>query len=86
MKKDNFIGDFYDDWSIGETCDTVTLESNHPVKSEKSRLEDSFIFYTHECKDDEIAYFKIDMNLINLLPDAYLGNVSKTNDLNRLSK
>ena len=37
--------------------------------------DDITIFYTHECKDDEIAYFKVDVNLINILPGDYLGNV-----------
>ena len=35
------------------------------------------MLYTHECKDDEIAYFKVDVNLIGSLPDSYLGNVWK---------
>ena len=60
------IKDFYDDWSIEETCDTVTLESSH----DRGQL-----FYTYECKDDQIAYFKVDVNLIDILPDTYLGNV-----------
>ena len=33
------------------------------------------MFYTHECKDDEIAYFKVDVNLLFQLPNGYLGNV-----------
>ena len=66
--KDNLINDFYDDWSIEKTCDTVTLESSHPV------MPSSMMFYTHECKDDQIAYFKVDVNLIGFLPN-YLGNV-----------
>ena len=68
------IKDFYDDWSIEETCDTVTLESSHPLKPPNS-LNNGRIFYTHECKDDQIAYFKVDVNLIDILPDTYLGNV-----------
>ena len=35
----------------------------------------SEMFYTHECENDEIAYFKVDVNLIGSLPNAYLGNV-----------
>ena len=85
--KDNLINDFYDDWSIEKTCDTVTLESSHPFKAPTDSSTDlwtdswtllggnSQMFYTHECKDDEIAYFKVDVNLIGRVPDAYLGNV-----------
>ena len=43
------------------------------------------MFYTQQCKDDEIAYFKVDVNLIGFLPDDYLGNVRRMNDLNCLS-
>ena len=81
--KDNLLGDFYHDWSIKETCDTVTLESSHPLKPSKSGKTGLMIF-THECEDDQIAYFKIDVNLIDILPDNYLGNVWKTNNLNYL--
>ena len=57
-------------------CDTVTLESSHPFKS--SNFEDSRrMLYTHECKDDEIAYFRVNVNLIGSLPNSYLGNVLK---------
>ena len=63
------IKDFYDNWSIEKTCDTVTLESSHPL----TRPHDG-MFYTHECKDDEIAYFKVDVNLIDK-SDNHLGNV-----------
>ena len=62
------MSDFYDNWSIEATCDTTTLESSHPVK------HTSGMFYTHECKDDEIAYFKVDVNLIDTSLD-HLGNV-----------
>ena len=82
--KDNLLGDFYHDWSIKETCDTVTLESSHPFR-DSNYFGNSFIFYTHECKDDEIAYFKVDVNLIGFLPDNYLGNVWEMNNLNYLS-
>ena len=71
--KDNLIKDFYDDWSIEKTFDTVTLESRHPMKP--SYFGTSEMFYTHECENDEIAYFKVDVNLIGSLPNAYLGNV-----------
>ena len=55
-----------------EACDTVTLESSHPIK-----LPNGYgnMFYTLECKDDEIAYFKVDVNLIDSLPNTYLGYV-----------
>ena len=69
-----------------KTCDTLELESSHPLIPSAARI-DTFghqpifgkphVFYTHECKNDEIAYFKVDVNLIGSLPDAYLGNVSK---------
>ena len=75
--KDDSIQDFYDNWSIDATCDTVTLESSHPTP--KSGFS-QHMFYTHECKDDEIAYFKVNVNLISSLPDTYLGNVRKTYD------
>ena len=39
------------------------------------------MLYTHECENDEIAYFKVDVNLIRSLPDAYLGNVSEMSEL-----
>ena len=72
--KDNLIKDFYDVWSIKETCDTITLESSHPLKSKA--FEFGEIVYTHECEDDEIAYFKVDMNLIPTLQTlTFLGIV-----------
>ena len=74
LKKDNLINDFYDDWSIVKTCDTVTLESSHPLKS-PDRYSFHRMFYTHECEDDEIAYFKVDVNLINISADSHLGNI-----------
>ena len=75
--KDDLIKDFYDNWSIKKTCDTVKLESSHPIlrSSDSLDMEGGQMFYTHECKDDEIAYFKVDVNLIDSLPDTYLGNV-----------
>ena len=62
--------DFYYNWSIKKTCDTVTLESSHPLEYIWREM-----FFTYECKDDEIAYFKVDVNLIGVLPANYLGNV-----------
>ena len=81
--KDNLIGDFYDDWSIEETCDTVTLESSHPLRPPNT-ITVQTIFYTHECKDDKIAYFKVDVNLIGSLPSAYLGNICEMYESNSI--
>ena len=61
--------DFKGSWSLKKTCNTIYLESKHPLT-----YWEPFI-YTHECKDTEIAYFKVDENLIDNLPDAYLGIV-----------
>ena len=77
MQKDTSIEDFYDDWSIEETCDTVTIESSHPIRPPNSEDILTQMFYTHECKDDEIVYFKVDVNMIGSLPQAYLGNVGE---------
>ena len=68
------IQDFYDDWSIERTCDSVTLESSHPLRPATLEwVNNKQMFYTHECQDDEIAYFKVHVNLIDNLPNAYLG-------------
>ena len=78
LKKENLVNDFYHNWSIDKTCDTVTLESSHPLNSPNSYYyihPEQTMFYTHECKHDEIAYFKVDMNLIDTLPEAFLGNI-----------
>ena len=74
LKKDNVINDFYHDWSIVKTCDTVTIESSHPLRPPNSK-DDIGMVYSHQCNDDEISYFKVDMNLINSLPWTYLGSV-----------
>ena len=66
------IKDFYDNWSIEKTCDTVTLESSHPLPYVDIAVE---MFFTYECEDDEIAYFKVDVNLIGLPDLSKLGNV-----------
>ena len=50
------------------------MESSHPLKPPNSE-DFSQMFYTYECEDDEIAYFKVDVNLIDGAPDSYLGNV-----------
>ena len=62
--------DFYYNWSIKKTCDTVTLESSHPLEDILREM-----FFTYECKDDEIAYFKVDVNLIGLPDMSKLGIV-----------
>ena len=62
--------DFYYNWSIKKTCDTVTLESSHPLEYIWREM-----FFTYECKDDEIAYFKVDVNLIGLPDMSKLGIV-----------
>ena len=69
------MNDFYNDWQIEETCDSVTLESSHPLNL-NSDLENQMV-YTHECRDDEIVYFKVDVNLIGWwgIPSESLGNV-----------
>ena len=82
------IDEFYGTWLIEETCNSVKLDSSHPVNPGSPPLapidEETAIytptphgkfFYTHECKHDEIAYFKVDVNLIDGLPNAYLGVV-----------
>ena len=69
------IKDFYDNWSVKKTCDTVILESRHPLKDDNMNVL-SGMFYTYECKDDEFAYFKVDVNLIDTSLN-HLGNVLK---------
>ena len=44
-------------------------------------LGEQFI-YTHECNDTEIAYFKVDVNLIAGLDCSYLGLVFENYVLN----
>ena len=76
--KDDVIKDFHDRWSIRETCDSVTLESSHPLYEGSKYPPDVQLLHTYECKDNEVAYFKVGMNLIKvLLPKAYLGLVWK---------
>ena len=75
--KDNVIKDFYGDWSIEETCDTITLESNLHNGFKDYTGVISQLFHTYECKDDKIAYFKVERNLIDKLPNSYLGKVRK---------
>ena len=86
LRKDNIIKDFYARWSIEQNCDSVTLESSHPVRPPAntvfaSMLGEQFI-YTHECNDNEIAYFKVDVNLIAGLDCSYLGLVFENYALN----
>ena len=76
--KDNIIKDFHAGWSIERKCDSVTLESSHPLRppASISSSGDEQFFYTHECNDNEIAYFKVDMNLnTGLYENSYLGSV-----------
>ena len=40
------------------------MESSHPFKPRTSDWSQQQMIYTHECKDDEIAYFKVDVNMI----------------------
>ena len=89
--KDDVIKDFHDRWSIRETCDSVTLESSHPlyedtVESWTLPSRDVQLLHTYECKDNEVAYFKVDVNLIKLLPKVYLGIVWKTFEMSFASR
>ena len=69
--------DFYGRWSIETKCDSVILESSHPLRpnSKIASSVDEQFFYTHKCSKNEIAYFKVDFNLIASLDDSYLGQV-----------
>ena len=71
--KDNFITDFYENWSVEKTCNSITLESSHPMVPSTTSGYDVRFLYTYECKDNEIAYFKADVNMISHLPWSYLG-------------
>ena len=51
----------------------MTLESSHPLKPSNSP-RNGRMFYTHECENDQIVYFQIDVNLIDPLPFSYLGD------------
>ena len=73
LKIDNIIKDIHARWSIRESCDSVTLESNHPHLEDSDYAQPAELIHTYECNDDEIAYFKVDVNLIGKLPQAYLG-------------
>ena len=56
------------------------LESSHPLRppaSSISSIVDEQFFYTHECKNNEIAYFKVAVNLIARTDQTYLGFVMK---------
>ena len=52
------------------------LESKHP------NTRYSQFLYTHECRDNEIAYFKVDYNHIGDDPDAFTGTVFNFHLLN----
>ena len=83
LLKDNVLTDFYGRWTIKSKCDSVTLESSHPWRPPASKLSsyvDEKLFYTYECKSNEIAYFKVDMNLIGGLDDSFLGSVLENNN------
>ena len=85
--KDDVIQDFHDRWSIRETCDSVTLESYHPLyEGIIGYPPDVQLLHTYECKDNEVAYFKVDVNLIKLLPKVYLGIVWKTFEMSFVSR
>ena len=70
--KDGLVTDFYDNWSIEETCNSITLESSHPIIFDWEEIR---FIHTYECKDNEIAYFKVDVNSIDYMPGSYLGHV-----------
>ena len=46
-----------------------------PPASKSSQFVNEQFFYTYECKSNEIAYFKVEVNLIGGLDDSYLGLV-----------
>ena len=75
LEIDNFIKDIHGRWSIRESCDSVTLESSHPHLEDSDFAHPAQIVHTYECKNNEVAYFKVDINLISVLPDGYLGIV-----------
>ena len=87
LSKDNLLTDFYGRWTIESKCDSVTLESRHPWRpaSNLASFANEQLFYTYECKSNEIAYFKVDMNLIGWLDDSFLGSVLE-NDKNKFTK
>ena len=73
---DGIIKDFHGRWSIDAACDSVTLESAHPLIPPITTFGlNDLLLYTHECSKDEIGYFKVDVNLIEKLPYAYLGKI-----------
>ena len=56
------------------------MESSHPARDPvaiSSYFVSEQFFYTHECKMNEIAYFKVDFNLIAGRDWVYLGLVLK---------
>ena len=73
LETDNVIEDIHGRWSIRETCDSITLESSHPHLEDSDFAQPAELLQTYECKDDEVACFKVDVNLIGKLPRAYLG-------------
>ena len=72
LSKDDKITDFYEKWSINQTCDTTKLQSSHPLTTNPLFYLYPVLFLkTHECRENEFAYFKIDMNFIG--PQDFLG-------------
>ena len=76
------IDKFYGTWLIEETCNSVKLDSSHPINPGRAALGENAdifphgkFFHIHECKNNEIAYFKVDVNLIQSSPWANLGLV-----------
>ena len=41
----------------------------------ENKLVPKSFLHTHECKENEIAYFKIDLNMIEDAPYSFLGLV-----------
>ena len=55
-----------------KSCDSISLESSHPIFVSGKPTYVNFI-HTYECKDNKIAYFKVDFNMIPSFPYAILG-------------
>ena len=77
------IQNFHGRWSIDEQCDFLILESSHPLIENSLDLLQGLIkerfHFTHDCNVNEIAFFKVDINLIEKLPIAYLGKFKSKN-------
>ena len=58
----------------------MTLDSSHPLIPPITNFAlNDLLLYTHECNIGEIAYFKVDINLIEKLPFATLGLIWNAN-------